>query len=309
MSVAAESNAAVPDLLEAQEVRNSQDQMLIQQLAETIRAIGDKLDQNQGFNDMIDGLVKVADRSSFGKLVDKVFTDDQINWGRIIVLFYSIGRLSAKIHCIPALVCSPFDQFSSASLRNYLPYVGIGFAFTSGLLCMTNYLQKAGMRASLPAEEPMSEEQEQVLNKAAGYIRDIGDALDKEAKFNDMVDGFARLANMQSFQCLGDKVFHDGISWGKIVIFICVVGKSFAKILADYIQGVVSWTLDYLRNNLLNWISNSGGWISSLPSLTGFSFERDFGGSTALLLSTPVLAFFGGVLLGSFIVWGLNRRS
>lgn len=46
---------------------------------------------------MIDGLVKVADKRSFWELVEKVFTDDQINWGRIIVLFYSVGKLSAKV--------------------------------------------------------------------------------------------------------------------------------------------------------------------------------------------------------------------
>lgn len=46
---------------------------------------------------MIDGLVKVADKRSFWKLVEKVFTDGQINWGRIIVLFYSVGKLSAKV--------------------------------------------------------------------------------------------------------------------------------------------------------------------------------------------------------------------
>lgn len=46
---------------------------------------------------MIDGLVKVADKRSFWELVEKVFTDGQINWGRIIVLFYSVGKLSAKV--------------------------------------------------------------------------------------------------------------------------------------------------------------------------------------------------------------------
>lgn len=46
---------------------------------------------------MIDGLVKVADKRSFWELVKKVFTNGQINWGRIIVLFYSVGKLSAKV--------------------------------------------------------------------------------------------------------------------------------------------------------------------------------------------------------------------
>lgn len=45
-----------------------------------------------------------------------------------------------------------------------------------------------------------------------------------------MVDGLARVVNRQNFQNLVDKVFVDGITWGKIVTLICVVGKSIAKV-------------------------------------------------------------------------------
>uniref|UniRef100_A0A672JV71 Apoptosis regulator BAX-like n=1 Tax=Sinocyclocheilus grahami TaxID=75366 RepID=A0A672JV71_SINGR len=96
-SVAAEVHAAPPALPEARPISNCQDQKLVEQLAKTIKVIGDRLDQDKSFNDMIDGLVKVADKRSFWELVEKVFTDGQINWGRIIVLFYSVGKLSAKM--------------------------------------------------------------------------------------------------------------------------------------------------------------------------------------------------------------------
>ncbi|XP_052403001.1 apoptosis regulator BAX isoform X4 [Carassius gibelio] len=97
MSVAAEMHAAPPALPEARPISNCQDQKLVEQLAKTIKVIGDRLDQDKSFNDMIDGLVKVADKRSFWELVEKVFTDGQINWGRIIVLFYSVGKLSGKM--------------------------------------------------------------------------------------------------------------------------------------------------------------------------------------------------------------------
>lgn len=53
MSVAAEGNAAPPALPEDQPISNSQDQMLVQQLAETIKVIGDRLDQDQAFNESV----------------------------------------------------------------------------------------------------------------------------------------------------------------------------------------------------------------------------------------------------------------
>ncbi|XP_072549598.1 BCL2 associated X, apoptosis regulator b isoform X2 [Salminus brasiliensis] len=96
-NVIREGDTSSLGLPKTQPIANAQDQRLVNQLAETIRVIGDQLDKDPRFNDMIDGLGRVADKSSFWKLVERVFSDDEINWGRIIVLFYSIGKLSAKM--------------------------------------------------------------------------------------------------------------------------------------------------------------------------------------------------------------------
>uniref|UniRef100_A0A673IEG3 Bcl-2 Bcl-2 homology region 1-3 domain-containing protein n=1 Tax=Sinocyclocheilus rhinocerous TaxID=307959 RepID=A0A673IEG3_9TELE len=202
------------------------------------------------------------------------------------------------------------DQFSTnIVLRTLLPIVS--FFHNSNNVLRSVKDQRAGTCApSLPEPQPMSDEREQLLEQMASLIRDFGDSLDREPKFNDMVDGFARVADRQSFQKLVDKVFVDDITWGKIVTLICVVGKSIAKvcsILADLVSGVVSWTLDYFRDNLLNWICNRGGWINSISSLAHYSFERDFGSSSSLISLSSGVLFISGVLLGGLIVWRLNR--
>lgn len=46
---------------------------------------------------LIDGLACLGDRNIFSKLVEGVFSDGQINWGRIIVLFYAVGKLAVKV--------------------------------------------------------------------------------------------------------------------------------------------------------------------------------------------------------------------
>ncbi|KTG00538.1 hypothetical protein cypCar_00015310 [Cyprinus carpio] len=192
------------------------------------------------------------------------------------------------------------------------------YQFSTNLILRSvkDQVQRVGTCApSLPEPQPMSDEREQLLEQMASLIRDIGDSLDREPKFNElvlkslfcMVDGLARVVNRQNFQNLVDKVFVDGITWGKIVTLICVVGKSIAKILADFVSGVVSWTLDYFRDNLLNWICNRGGWINSISSLAHYSFERDFGSSSSLISLSSGVLFISGVLLGGLIVWRLNR--
>ncbi|XDV13121.1 hypothetical protein PO909_001605 [Leuciscus waleckii] len=163
-------------------------------------------------------------------------------------------------------------------------------------------VQRAGICVpSLPEPQPMSDEkQEELLNQMAEVIRTIGD--DVDTKYKNMVDEFAQVMDIQSFQRLGDKVFADGITWGKIVTLICVVGKAIVKV-----SGIVSWTLDYFKDNLLYWISNRGGWINSISSLARYSFEQDFGSSSSPISLSSGVLFISGVLLGGLIVWRLNR--
>ncbi|KAL6476614.1 hypothetical protein MHYP_G00151130 [Metynnis hypsauchen] len=156
-------------LPKSQPIANAQDQRLLKQLALTMRVIGDQLDQDPQFNNMIDGLGRVADKNSFWKLVERVFSDDEINWGRIIVLFYSIGKLSAKmvlahlpavftdivtlsldyfrkkllqwicnmggwINSISAVTRFSIEQFSASSLCSIPPSAGLVLVFITGVL-------------------------------------------------------------------------------------------------------------------------------------------------------------------------------
>ncbi|KAA0705693.1 hypothetical protein E1301_Tti004455 [Triplophysa tibetana] len=169
MEVETEGNVTPLSILEVRTISNIQDQKLVEQLAETIKVIGDKLDQDTEFNDMFDGLVKVSDKSSFWKLVEEVFKDGQINWGRIVVLFYSVGKLAAKmvlahlprvvsdiltlsldyfrrhlldwickmggwINSIPALARFSIERFSGSSQNSCSLVFGAVLTFTSGAL-------------------------------------------------------------------------------------------------------------------------------------------------------------------------------
>ncbi|XP_026870511.2 BCL2 associated X, apoptosis regulator b [Electrophorus electricus] len=165
--ITCEGNIPPLRLPDMKPITNENDQMLVDQIAETIRVIGDRLDQDPRFNDMMDGLGRVADKSCFWKLVENVFSNGQINWGRIIVLFYSVGKLSAKMVLarLPAVVsdilslCLDFfrrklldwicnmggwinsiselarfaiEQVSTSSIRTISPSVALGLVFISG---------------------------------------------------------------------------------------------------------------------------------------------------------------------------------
>ncbi|KAA0705694.1 hypothetical protein E1301_Tti004456 [Triplophysa tibetana] len=176
------------------------------------------------------------------------------------------------------------------------------------LRAMRDQVQRQGVRLQpLPEPQPLNDEQEQLLVQMAEVIRFIGDDLDRDPKFNNMVDGFARVADRKKFQKLVDQVFNNDITWGRIVTLICLVAKSIVKMLVDLVSGIVSWTLDYFNDRLLHWICNHGGWVNSISSLACYSFERDAASSDNLISPASGLFFISGLLLGGYIVWRMNR--
>ncbi|XP_066498301.1 apoptosis regulator BAX-like isoform X2 [Hoplias malabaricus] len=139
-------------------ITNSQDQRLVEQLADTIRVIGDRLDQDQRFNDMIDGLVCVADKSSFWKLVEKVFCNEQITWGRIIVLFYSVGKLSVKM--VLAHLPAVFTDILNLSLdffrRKLLQWICNMGGWINSISAMMRFTIEQGSASCLCSISPLA---------------------------------------------------------------------------------------------------------------------------------------------------------
>ncbi|KAK3552719.1 hypothetical protein QTP86_021111 [Hemibagrus guttatus] len=86
-----------PNFPVVQPLPNVQHQKLVNELAKSVKVIGDQLNHEQIFNNQIDGLARLGDKKIFSKLVEGVFDDGQINWGRIIVLFFAVGKLAVKM--------------------------------------------------------------------------------------------------------------------------------------------------------------------------------------------------------------------
>ncbi|XP_056307239.1 bcl-2-like protein 1 isoform X2 [Danio aesculapii] len=179
------------------------------------------------------------------------------------------------------------------------------------LRSFADQVERAGRSVpSLPEPQPMNDDQdEQLLDQIAGVIVLIGDLVDQDQTIKNLIDRFACVLDRQHFQRLAGKVFHDGITWGKIASLICIVGKAIVKIIGGSIPDFVSWTLNYFKDNLQTWICSMGGWINSISSLARFSLELDLGSSSSLIWSSSGLPFISGVLLGGFIVWSLIRRA
>uniref|UniRef100_A0A8C6UNS3 Bcl-2 Bcl-2 homology region 1-3 domain-containing protein n=1 Tax=Neogobius melanostomus TaxID=47308 RepID=A0A8C6UNS3_9GOBI len=80
------------------QVQSVQEQKVVTQLAKMIRIIGDKVQDDQDFQDAIDGVARAPGSKwdRFKQVADKVF-EHGITWERIAVLFYVAGRLAVRL--------------------------------------------------------------------------------------------------------------------------------------------------------------------------------------------------------------------
>ncbi|XP_008298727.1 apoptosis regulator BAX-like [Stegastes partitus] len=87
----------VPDL-DPLAVKNEQEQKMVNQLGKMIRIIGDRMKDDQEFQDAIDGVACGSGSKSdrFMQVADKVI-EQGITWERIAVLFYVAGKLAVKM--------------------------------------------------------------------------------------------------------------------------------------------------------------------------------------------------------------------
>ncbi|KAM6957826.1 apoptosis regulator BAX-like [Aplochiton taeniatus] len=84
----------------AQEVQNNQEKKIITQIAEIIGMIGDKMLDDQELNNAIDKVTScdnVEMPKRFWGVVSEMFSDGEINWGRIAVVIYMAGRVAVKL--------------------------------------------------------------------------------------------------------------------------------------------------------------------------------------------------------------------
>ncbi|KAG5275887.1 hypothetical protein AALO_G00125630 [Alosa alosa] len=127
----------VPPLPE-QKPLDAKDEILTSQLAQTIKIIGDDLVKHKTLNDTIDGFAKKIlgnpkDKGIYQKLVMQVFADGNINWGRIVVLFYTIAKLSGKM--LLAHLPGPVTEMISWTLNYFKEHLLSWVLKMGGWIC------------------------------------------------------------------------------------------------------------------------------------------------------------------------------
>nr|WGL47434.1 bax [Rachycentron canadum] len=106
--------------------------------------------------------------------------------------------------------------------------------------------------------------------KLAQCLQQIGDELDGNVELQRqdtclMINDPSINPTKDMFMKVAIEIFSDGkFNWGRVVAlfyFACrLVIKALVTQVPDIIRTIISWTMDYLRDNVINWIREQGGW-------------------------------------------------
>ncbi|XP_063047813.1 apoptosis regulator BAX-like isoform X1 [Engraulis encrasicolus] len=101
--------------------------------------------------------------------------------------------------------------------------------------------------------------------KLALCLQQIGDELDNNAQLQSMINDSALQPTKDVFFKVACEIFSDGkFNWGRVVAlfyFACrLVLKALLTKVPDIIRTIINWTVDYLREHVINWIRDQGGW-------------------------------------------------
>uniref|UniRef100_A0AAR2LKR0 Apoptosis regulator BAX n=1 Tax=Pygocentrus nattereri TaxID=42514 RepID=A0AAR2LKR0_PYGNA len=101
--------------------------------------------------------------------------------------------------------------------------------------------------------------------RLAQCLQQIGDELDSNVQLQSMINDSALQPTKDVFVKVACEIFSDGkFNWGRVVAlfyFACrLVIKAVVTKVPDIIRTIINWTIDYLRDHVITWIREQGGW-------------------------------------------------
>lgn len=111
--------------------------------------------------------------------------------------------------------------------------------------------------------------QDASTKKLSECLKRIGDELDSNMELQRMIAAVDTDSPREVFFRVAAEMFSDGnFNWGRVVALFYFASKLVLKALCtkvpELIRTIMGWTLDFLRERLLGWIQDQGGWVRPL---------------------------------------------
>ncbi|KAG8567790.1 hypothetical protein GDO81_013777 [Engystomops pustulosus] len=186
------------------------------------------------------------------------------------------------------------------------PYSGRGISteqiLQTGSVLLRGFIADRVQRSEVPDTTGVPElgaaEQLQVnpsTKRLCECLRKIGDELDGNMELQRMIEQVHGNPPKEVFLQVATEMFADGnFNWGRVVAlfyFACkLVLKALWSHVPQMIRTIIDWTMEYLRDHVVQWIRDQGGW-EGLLSYFGTPTWQTVG------------VFLAGVLTATVAIW------
>ncbi|XP_045387171.1 apoptosis regulator BAX isoform X2 [Lemur catta] len=138
----------------------------------------------------------------------------------------------------------------------------------TGALLLQGFIQDRAGRMGGEAPELALEPtpQDASTKKLSECLKRIGDELDSNMELQRMIAAVDTDSPREVFFRVAADMFSDGnFNWGRVVALFYFASKLVLKALCtkvpELIRTIMGWTMDFLRERLLGWIQDQGGWV------------------------------------------------
>ncbi|KAM3921106.1 apoptosis regulator BAX [Leptodactylus fuscus] len=172
----------------------------------------------------------------------------------------------------------------------------------TGNLLLRGFIVDRVQRSAVPDTAEVPElggvEQLQVnpsAKRLCECLRKIGDELDGNMELQRMIEQVHGNPPKEVFLQVATEMFADGnFNWGRVVAlfyFACkLVLKALWSHVPQMIRTIIDWTMEYLKDHVVQWIRDQGGW-EGLLSYFGTPTWQTVG------------VFLAGVLTATVAIW------
>ncbi|CAH2318894.1 apoptosis regulator BAX [Pelobates cultripes] len=129
-------------------------------------------------------------------------------------------------------------------------------------------------------------------------LRKIGDELDGNMELQRMIEQVQSNSPKEVFFKVAMEMFADGnFNWGRVVALFYFASKLVLKALFTHvpnmIKTIINWTMEYLREHVVQWIRDQGGWEGLISYVSTPTWQT-------------ISVFLAGAITAALTIWKLH---
>ncbi|KAK0136864.1 Apoptosis regulator BAX [Merluccius polli] len=109
-----------------------------------------------------------------------------------------------------------------------------------------------------------NEQQDPQIKEVVGQLLRIANELNRNAELQHLINQVQNNCAQDVFMRVARSIFAEGINWGRVVALFHLAYRLIYKALTtnhmENIRVIISWVLQFIREQLHTWIAQQGGW-------------------------------------------------